>query len=63
MFYQPCVPKNDGHSADTCDVEGGPFQIIPILDNEVNDFSYVAHFIKGSVQVIDRDGSGETLGM
>ena len=34
----------------------------PILDYEVNDFSYVTHFIKGSVHIIDRDGSGEMLG-
>jgi len=57
------MPKDDGFPTDICDVEGGPFQMIPILDYEVYDFSYVAHFVKGSVHIIDRDGSGETLGM
>jgi len=56
------MPEDDGHSADTCDVEGGPFRMIPILDYEVYDFGYVAHFIKGSVHIIDRDHSGELLG-
>jgi len=36
--------------------------MIPILDYEVNNFSYVASFIKGSVHVKYRDGCGETLG-
>ena len=55
------MPEDDGCSADPCDMEGGLFQMIPILDYEVNNFSYVAHFVKGSIHVIDRDGSRETL--
>jgi len=35
--------------------------MIPILDYEVDDFSYVACFIEGSIHIIDGDGSGETL--
>jgi len=42
----------DGHSANTCNVEGGPFRMTPILDYEVNDFGYVACFVKGSVHII-----------
>ena len=37
--------------------------MIPILNHEVDDFSYVAHFVKGSIHIIDRDGSGEMLGV
>jgi len=37
--------------------------MIPILDYEVNDFSYVACFVKGSIHIIDRDGSREMLGV
>ena len=62
VFYQPCMPEDDGHSADTCDVEGGSFRMIPILDYEADDFSYLACFIMGSIHIIDRDGSGEMLG-
>jgi len=32
----------------------------PILDYNIYDFSYVAHFIKGSVHVIDGDALGDT---
>jgi len=63
MLYQPHVPEDDGHSADACDMEGGPFQMILILDYEVNNFSYVACFIYGSIHLLDRDGSGETMGL
>src|SRR5882672_4111018 len=50
-------------SANTCDVEGGPLQMIPILDHEVKDFSDVASIIEGPVHIVDRDGSRETLGV
>ena len=56
------MPEDDGHLANTCDMEDGPFQMIPILDYEVDNFSLVGCFIKGSVLIIDMDGSGETLG-
>ena len=56
------MPEDDGCSANACDMEGDPFRMISILDYEVNDFGYIACFIKGSIHIIDRDGSGETLG-
>ena len=36
--------------------------MIPILDHEVNDFGDVASIIEGPIHIVDRDGSGETLG-
>jgi len=33
-----------------------------ILDYKINDFSDVVGFVKGSIHVIDRHGSGEVLG-
>ena len=37
--------------------------MIPILDNEVDNFSDVASIIEGPIHVVDRDGSRETLGV
>jgi len=54
----PTLPEDDGCLADTSDIEGGSFQITSILDYQIDDFSDVASFIKGSIHVIDRDGSG-----
>jgi len=57
------MSKDDSHSADTSDVEGGTFQMSFLLDYRINDFGDVAGFVKGSINVIDRDGWGEVLGM
>ena len=37
--------------------------MIPILVYQIYDFSYIAHFIKGSVHIIERGGSGKMLGV
>ena len=55
-----CV-QDDSHLANTCDREGGPFLMMPIFGYEVDDFSYVACWIQGSIHIIDGEGSGETL--
>jgi len=44
VFYQPHVSKDDGHSANTCEMAVGHFWMIPILHYEVDDFIYVACF-------------------
>src|SRR5882724_10667 len=62
VFHEPCMAEDDGCSSDSCDMEGGLFQVTSILDHEINDFSDVASFIKGSIHIIDRNGSGEVLG-
>src|SRR5467141_2296621 len=62
MLYKPCVSEDNGHSANTHDMEGGSFRMVPILDHEVNDFSDVASIIEGPIHVVDWDGSRETLG-
>src|SRR5882724_1249068 len=62
MFYKPCVSKDDGHSANAHDMEGGLFRVISILDHEVNNFSDVASIIEGPIYIVDRDGARETLG-
>ena len=56
------MPEDDGCSSDSCDMEGGLFQVTSILDHEINDFSDVASFIKGSIHIIDRKGSGGGAG-
>ena len=62
MFYEPHFTEDDGCSANFHDMEGGSFRVTSVLDYEVNNFSDVADFIKGSIHIIDRDGSGEALG-
>jgi len=49
MFYKPSVSKDDGHSANAHDIEGGLFRVISILDYEVDDFGDVASIIEGSI--------------
>jgi len=61
MFYKPGVSEDDGHPANACDMEGGSFRVISILDYEVDDFSDVASIIEGPIYIVDRDGSRETL--
>jgi len=61
VFHMPWMPKDDGHSANTSDMEGGMFQLTFIVDHKINNFSDVASLIKGSIHIIDRDGSGEFL--
>jgi len=56
------MPEDNGQSANSCDMNSGSFRVTSILDHEVNNFSDVASFIKGSIHIIDRDGSGEALG-
>jgi len=63
MFYKPGVSKDDGHSANAHDMEGGSFRVIYVLDHEVDDFSDVASIIEGPIYIVDRDGSKETLGV
>jgi len=63
MFYKPGVSEDDGHSANAHDMEGGSFQVISILDYEVDDFSDVASIIEGPIYIVDRDGSREKLGV
>jgi len=41
--------------------KGGPLQMIPILDHEVDDFGDVASIVEGPIHIVDRDGSRETL--
>jgi len=62
MFYEPGVSEDDGHSANACDMEGGSFQVISILDQEVDDFGDVASIIEGPIYIVDRNGSREMLG-
>src|SRR5882724_4790524 len=63
MFYKPGVSKDDGRSANACDMEGGLFRVISILDHEVDDFGDVASIIEDLIYILDRDGSRETLGV
>ena len=63
LFHMPHIHEDDGHSANTSDMKGGVFWLTFILDYKINDFGDVAGFVKGSVHVIDRNGSGELLGM
>src|SRR5882724_7082896 len=63
MFYKPGVSKDDGHSANAHDMEGGLFQVISILDYEVDDFGDVASIIEGPIYIVDGDGLRETLGV
>ena len=63
MLYKTSVSDNDGHSSNTCDMEGSSFWMMPILDHEVHDFSDVAGIVEGPIHVVDRDGSGEMLGV
>ena len=61
VFHESCIPKDDGHLADSHDIEGSSFQVTSILDHEINNFSDIASFM-GSIHIIDRDDSGEALG-
>src|SRR5882672_2702370 len=63
MLYKPHVSKDDDHSANTHDMEGGSFQMIPVLDHEVHDFGDVTSIVEGPIHVVDRDGSREILGV
>ena len=56
------MSKDNCCSANTCDMEGGSFQMVPILDHEVNDFSDVASIVEGPIHIVDRDGLREMLG-
>src|SRR5882724_3501225 len=62
MFYEPGVSEDDGRSANACDMEGGSFRVISILDQEVDDFGDVASIIEGPIYIVDTDGSREMLG-
>jgi len=62
VFHKPSMPKDNGHSANTSDMEGGLLQITSILDYMINNFNDVAGLIESSIHIVDRDGSGETLG-
>ena len=56
------MSKDNGGSANTRDVEGGSFRMVPMVDHEVDDFCDVASIIEGPIHIVDRDGSRETLG-
>ena len=57
------MPKYYGHSADTCDMEGGPFQLTLVLYDEVHNLVNVTGFVEGYIYVIDGNGLGEVLGV
>ena len=63
MLYKPHVSEDNGCSANTCNMEGGSFRVVPIVDHEVDDFSDVASIIDGPIHIVDRDGLRETLGV
>ena len=63
VFHKSHVPKDDGCLADTGDVEGGSFRVTFLLAYEVYNFGDRTGFVKGSIYVIDRDGSREALGV
>ena len=57
VFYKPHMPKDAGRLANTSEM-----WMTFILDYKIDDFSNVAGFVKGSIHIIDRDGSRATLG-
>ena len=63
VLYKPCVSEDNGGSTNTHNMEGGSFQMVPVMDHEVDDFCDVASIIEGPIHVVDRDGSRETLGV
>jgi len=63
MLYKPHVSEDDSHPANTCDMEGGSFLMIPVLDHEVDNFSDVASIIEGPIHIVDRDSLREKLGV
>ena len=55
------MAKDDGCLADASKVKYGMFRVTFLFDYQIDNLCDISGLIKGSIHVVDRDGSGRML--